>query len=325
MSNILLNSPLLRRNYLSLFIIFISLTLSACGGSSENSPDNNESPNAVANGPYTAITNNAVQFSSAGSDDPDGEIDSYSWNFGDGSSSDKANPSHSYASADSYTVTLTVTDNDGDSDSDSASVSITDPTSGNQNPTAEANGPYSGTSGIAVSLSSAGSDDIDGSIASFAWDFGDGNSSTEENPAHIYVSAGNYNVSLTVTDDDGASDQDLTTVAISNPGTGNLTPVANANGPYISTTGIVVIFSSAGSADSDGSIASYSWDFGDGSSSSAANPTHTYSAAGSYNISLTVTDNDGASSPASTTIATITDQNVTPIANANGPYSGLTS
>ncbi|RME28685.1 MAG: PKD domain-containing protein, partial [Candidatus Zixiibacteriota bacterium] len=73
----------------------------------------------------------------------------------------------------------------------------------------------------------------------------------------------------------------------------NQPPVANANGPYSGTVGNPVSFSSAGSNDPDGSITAYSWDFGDGATSTAANPTHTYSAAGTYTVTLTVTDNQG--------------------------------
>lgn len=89
--------------------------------------------------------------------------------------------------------------------------------------------------------------------------------------------------------------------------TTNGKPVAQANGPYSDTVGNAVAFSSAGSTDSDGSIAAYAWDFGDGSGSNAANPSHTYTAAGTYIVTLVVTDNDGASSTPSTTTATISD------------------
>lgn len=76
-------------------------------------PGENLSPTASVNGPYTAQVNTSVQFSSAGSSDPDGTIASYSWSFGDGTTSNAANPSHSYALAGTYTVSLTVTDDDG--------------------------------------------------------------------------------------------------------------------------------------------------------------------------------------------------------------------
>ncbi|RJP94100.1 MAG: PKD domain-containing protein, partial [Desulfobacteraceae bacterium] len=77
-------------------------------------------------------------------------------------------------------------------------------------------------------------------------------------------------------------------------GSGNLSPTANANGPYTGDQGAAISFSSAGSFDNDGTIISYEWDFGDGNSSSIPNPSHTYANAGDYNVSLIVTDNAGA-------------------------------
>ena len=92
--------------------------------SNDGQPPSNQAPTANANGPYIGTPGVAINFSSAGSSDPDGRIVSYAWNFGDGSTSSAANPSHAYAAVGSYVVTLTVTDNDGASGSDSTSVTI---------------------------------------------------------------------------------------------------------------------------------------------------------------------------------------------------------
>jgi PKD repeat protein len=81
-------------------------------------------------------------------------------------------------------------------------------------PVANANGPYSGTVGIGVSFSSAGSSDPDGSIAFYLWTFGDGTTSTAANPTHTYSTSGLKTVSLRVTDNDGATDTDFTTADI---------------------------------------------------------------------------------------------------------------
>lgn len=72
-------------------------------------------PIADANGPYIGVLSSAITFSSDGSNDPDGEVDAYLWDFGDGQTSNAANPSHIYAAAGNYIVTLTVTDNTGQS------------------------------------------------------------------------------------------------------------------------------------------------------------------------------------------------------------------
>lgn len=87
----------------------------------------------------------------------------------------------------------------------------------NQAPTAEVNGPYNGETGSSVNFSSAGSSDSDGTIVSYSWSFGDGNSSTLANPSHTYASAGTYTISLTVTDDQGATTSASTTADITDP------------------------------------------------------------------------------------------------------------
>jgi PKD repeat protein len=89
------------------------------------------------------------------------------------------------------------------------------PTGGaNQPPVAISNGPYNGTVNNPVVFSGAGSYDPDGTVIIFFWDFGDGYTSTEANPAHIYTSANTYIVNLTVTDTKGTSDTDITTATI---------------------------------------------------------------------------------------------------------------
>jgi PKD repeat protein len=180
-------------------------------------------------------------------------------------------------------VSLTVTDNHGDTDIDFATVNVI-----NRGPVADANGPYSGTVGVGVLFSSFGSTDPDGSFLSYRWTFGDGGTSTLANPTHAYLTSGVKTVSLTVTDIDGATDIDFTTVDI------NRRPVAEANGPYPGTVGVAVSFSSAGSNDPDGSFLSYRWSFGDGGTSTLANPTHAYLTSGQRTVTLTVTDIDGA-------------------------------
>ncbi len=109
------------------------------------------------------------------------------------------------------------------------------------------------------------------------------------------------------------------------PPPGNTPPVANAGGPYSGEAGSAIQFSGSGS-DADGDpIASYSWNFGDGGSGTGATPTHTYASAGSFTVSLVVSDGTDNSNP-DTAIATVTDPvvNLAPVADAGGPYSGDT-
>jgi PKD repeat protein len=74
--------------------------------------------------------------------------------------------------------------------------------------------PESGVAPLAVQFSSDGSNDPDGSIVTYAWDFDDGGSSSDANPAHTYSDAGTYNATLTVTDDDGASQSDTVVITV---------------------------------------------------------------------------------------------------------------
>jgi len=195
---------------------------------------------------------------------------------------------------------------------------------GNNSPTAViANGPYSALEGVNISMSSSGSNDSDGAISSYAWSFGDGSNSTSANPTHSFAASGNYTVSLTVTDNDGATHSASTTATISSPA--NQSPNAMiANGPFSANAGQSISMSSNGSNDPDGNIVSYAWNFGDGTSSNATNPNHTYASAGNFNITLTVIDNEGASSSTNTSAFISEVENMAPQAViANGPFSAL--
>jgi len=179
-------------------------------------PPENEKPVADPGGPYTAGIDQVIVFDASGSSDPDGEIDFYRWNFGDGTSEIlDISPTHSYSTPDTYYVTLTVIDNDGTSAMATATVTITS-SSTNQQPVALTGGPYSGYVGGTISLNGSYSYDPDagGAITNYTWDFEDGVKEYEANPTHIYTVAGKYNVTLTVTDNEGSKDTATTTITI---------------------------------------------------------------------------------------------------------------
>ena len=261
-----------------------------------------------------------VAFSSLGSSDPDGTIVSYSWDFGDGSPvSTQAAPSHTYTTVGPFTATLTVSDDDGLTDT--ARVAVV--TTVNQAPTAVAQAtPASGLYPLIVSFDSAGSTDPDGSIVSYSWNFGDGSPlSNVAAPTHTYTDPGSFTPTLTVTDDEGATDDASTSIvvdAIPNlpPTAQVLTDVSSGKEP------LTVAFDASGSADSDGTIVSYSWDFGDSSPlATTATPTHTYLTAGLRTATVTVTDDDGATSVATVVIETVPNQGPTAAAGAT-PTTG---
>jgi chitinase len=174
----------------------------------------NETPLAVANGPYSGQIAEWLDFNSDGSLDPDGQLVGYFWSFGDGASSEQANPSHRYDEAGVYRVTLTVRDEQNATASASTTATIS-PQSGNQAPTAVANGPYSGHPGQPIALSAVGSSDPDGTISDYHWDFGDGLTGNGQEPRHSYANSGVYTATLTVTDDQGASDSATAVVEVS--------------------------------------------------------------------------------------------------------------
>jgi PKD repeat protein len=266
-----------------------------------------------------------VQFSSAASVDPDGDIVAYSWNFGDGSPvSTEANPTHTYTTTGAKTAVLTVTDDSGATATSSVVVTPTQ----NQAPTAVANGtPLRGVFPLTVTFSSAGSVDADCALGgdcpglSYSWDFGDGSPvSTDPNPVHIYEDPDTYTATLTVTDNEGATATATVSVNVRLP---NLPPIAAAAGtPSSGKEPLTVSFTSAGTVDQelDGTIESYEWDFGDGNSSTSANPSHTYASAGTYVATLLVTDNDGGTSTAS--VVTTVDPNQSPTAAASASVTG---
>lgn len=146
---------------------------------------------------------------------------------------------------------------------------------------------------LAVAVNGSASADSDGSIASYAWDFGDGATGTGATASHTYAVAGTYTVKLTVTDDKGATGVLTKPVTVTAPaGPANVAPTASFTTP--TPAGLAVTFDGTGSVDSDGTIAGYAWDFGDGGTATGATASHTYATGGTYTVSLTVTDDKGA-------------------------------
>ncbi len=143
------------------------------------------------------------------------------------------------------------------------------------------------TNGLTATFTDS-STDPGGAIAARLWTFGDGSTSTLTNPAKTYAAAGTYSVSLRVTDNGGLTHTVVKSVTVSSSTT-NTPPVANFS---FATSGLTATFTD-GSTDPGGSIAARSWNFGDGSTSTLTNPSKTYAAAGTYSVTLTVTDNGG--------------------------------
>lgn len=160
--------------------------------------------------------------------------------------------------------------------------------------------------GESISFDASQSYDPDGQIASYKWEFGDGQESNMKIAAHIYNSAGKYPLSLTVWDNKGESDRVDTVITVTAPGT-NKPPVAVASvSKTQAQTGEEITFDASASYDPDGTIDGYSWSFGDGQTANNKTEIHKYSSAGKYTYVLKVTDNKGATDETSAEI-TITD------------------
>jgi PKD repeat protein len=162
-----------------------------------------------------------------------------------------------------------------------------------------------------------GSTDADGTVASRSWNFGDNATSTATNPSHTYAAGGTYTVSLTVTDDKGATGSTSKQITVS---AANVSPTAAFTN---SCTNLACTFTD-GSSDPDGTIASRSWNFGDNATSTATNPSHTYASGGSYTVTLTVTDDKGAPGSTSKQVTVTAPPNSAPTAAFTSRCVGLT-
>lgn len=199
---------------------------------------------------------------------------SFAWNFGDGGTSSAQNPTHVYVAPGTYTIQLTANGSGGQSFASHA-VSVTsgvaaDFTFSPSNPTTQQNITFS--------------DRSSGSVVAWQWSFGDGTTSTSQNPVKRYTSAGNYPVTLMVSIAGGQTSTMAHTVSVTTaiPATPPVSAAFDMS-PSPATVRANVAFTDR----STGSPTAWQWNFGDGSGSTAQNPIHSYAVQGSYNVSLT--------------------------------------
>lgn len=157
--------------------------------------------------------------------------------------------------------------------------------------------PTGGTAPLAVTFDATGSSDPDGSLASYRWDFGDGNSGTGARITYVYWKAGTHTARLTVVDDSGATASASVEVRV-DPGN-RLPNAVPAAVPSIGFAPLEVTLDGSGSSDADGNLVSYFWNLGDGGQATAATVSHVYETAGTYNAMLTVVDDSDAAASAS--------------------------
>ncbi len=267
-------------------------------------PSSNSAPTADAGGPYTGHVNQSISFDGTDSSDPDGDPLTYTWDFGDGSTATVVSPTHSYSSVGIYNVLLTVSDGTL-TNTDTTAANISESSMEKYPPVADAGGPYSGNVDDIIFFNGSESSDADGTIISYAWDFGDENVGVGKYVNHSYDVASTYTVTLTVTDNSSLTHPATTTATIAaSSSQQNQPPVAHIDGPYSCDVNQLIQFDASNSSDEDGDIASYFWDFGDGANVTEINATttHRYTKEETYTIILTVTDNDGVADSTSTII-----------------------
>lgn len=219
--------------------------------------------------PAASFTSSSVGLTASYTDNSNAQLATYSWDFGDGAISSLQNPSHTYALAGTYQVCLTVTNSCGSNTTCNSVTVVCNP----------ANATFSSNTSV---LTANFTDLTPGTPSAWAWDFGDGNFDNTQNPTHVYVVPGTFNVCLTITDACG-QDSSCQTVTVCELPTAAF-GVANVTLGQVDFT------------DQSTSGTSWAWTFGDGGTSNLQNPQHTYAASGTYQVCLTVTDACGSDS-----------------------------
>ncbi|MGB1317199.1 MAG: PKD domain-containing protein, partial [Flavobacteriales bacterium] len=215
-------------------------------------------------------------FTDASTIDASSDIVSWEWDMDDGSSSiGLVDPIHAFGDTGMYDVELVVISTEGCSDTATQTVHVT--------PVPVAGftfvGACEGNPTVFTNTST-----IDAGNLNYAWDFGDSNTSTDQDPSHTYALDGTYTVTLTVTSDNGCEDVSTQSVTVNDSPTALFSASTECEGTATVFTNL---------STGDGTL-TYNWDFGDSSPlSTDANPTHTYLTDGVYTVVLTTTNDNG--------------------------------
>jgi PKD repeat protein len=269
----------------------------------------NTAPFAVAraNTAY-ALTYEDVEFNASSSSDVDDNIASYAWDFGDGFSATDKVVVHNFTDDGIYDVTLTVTDTGGVFGISTVSIVI------------ENRAPVAIFEDLVVTthepawFNGSMCWDMDGYIASYLWDLGDGLIYTTANASHTWDGPGKFLIKLKIWDDDGATNVTEFNVTVLNQ-----SPIASMTASPLKTTlAHPVVFNGSTSRDPDGTIVNWTWSFGDGARGYGELVNHTYTAYGTYLASLAVRDDSGGINSTTVTITVrnqppLTVMNVTPL------------
>ena len=260
-------------------------------------------PTADAGTAPSGSTLETLLFNASGSS---GSISTYTWDWGDGTTGTGMSPTHKYWDDGTYTVSLVVTSSDSLADADTITVTVT-----NRHPSVAAIPDMTPDLGAPQAMLAMATE-LDGYITGYAWDFGDGSTSTSRSPTHTWTSDGDHRCSLNVTDDDGAFTLVPFWVNVTNE-----PPAASFTVTTPRNEGQTITVDGRATTEPGGDIALWEWDWeSDGTYDNTTGPVSTtvYYRPGWYNITLRVTDGEGTSN---TTKREVRINNVVPTARAS--------
>lgn len=245
--------------------------------------------------PSAPNDNQPVVFDGSSSTSTNGTIVSYQWKFtDDGSTANGASVQHTFQTGGDFAVSLTVADITGSTNTSSQTVHVNATALQPPNITSSPASPSSGETVFFTSTTTIGSNSRP--IVKYDWNFGDGATGSGQSTNHVYAVEGTYTVVLTISDDQGHTGSNTAQISVVD------THAAFTYSPAIPTTATPVSFDASTTRPANGrTIVTYQWTFGDGKTGTGLTTSHTF-AAGTYTVTLIVTDSAGQTSTTSQTI-----------------------